>query len=224
MRELEASLAAAWILDLRLPKGTRCLNIGSSTAHFRELEQPHINRLLVRPIVESGLSVIHCDMKMADGVDEVGNVFDDDFHNRLRTYEAQLLLCCNLLEHLEDPARFARTCGELVSPGGYCLVTVPRSYPYHPDPIDTMFRPSPEEVTNMMPGFTMLRSEMIEAGNFWNDLCATGTPFKRLAYHLMRVVTPFYRSDKWRLFAHRTLWLARPYKQTMVLLRRDEIF
>ncbi len=222
MRELEASLAATWILDLHLPRGTTCLNIGSSTADFRELDQSHIDRLLMRPIVKSGLNVVHCDMKMARGVDEVGDLLDHKFHSKLRAYDAGLLLCCNLLEHLEDPIRFARTCGELVSPGGYCLVTVPRSYPYHPDPIDTMFRPSPDEVAGMLPGFTKLRAETIEAGNFWHDLCATGTPFKGLAYHLMRVAVPFYRPDKWRLFAHRTLWLGKPYKQTMVLLRRDE--
>jgi len=32
---------------------------------------------------------------------------------------------------------------------GYLVVSVPHSYPFHADPIDTLFRPAPDEVVTM---------------------------------------------------------------------------
>ena len=66
-----------------------------------------------------------------------------------RRYAA--LLCCNVLEHVRDPGEFARRCAMLVRPGGVIVVTVPRSYPHHADPIDTLYRPTPEEAAALFP-------------------------------------------------------------------------
>jgi hypothetical protein len=62
---------------------------------------------------------------------------------RLCRLEPKALLCCNLLEHVLDPERLALHCLELLPRGGLLFVTVPFSYPYHRDPIDTMYRPDP---------------------------------------------------------------------------------
>jgi hypothetical protein len=45
----------------------------------------------------------------------------------------------------------AHHCLDLLSIGGLIFVTVPLSYPYHRDPIDTMFRP-----TQLTPGVRYL--------------------------------------------------------------------
>jgi hypothetical protein len=211
MRPEEAALIEAWITSLNLPQGSVCLNIGSSTGRFRNEAQPHIGQMFDR-LERSGLKVIHCDLKADEGVDEPGDVFDPQYQARLRAFNADLLLCSNLLEHLTDPATFAAACGSLVK--RYALLTVPRSYPYHPDPIDTMFRPSPQEIAAMLPGFTVMREAEIEAGRFRPGLVA-------LLKHLARAAMPFYRSHAWRSLSHRLLWLVRPYRQSMVLLRKN---
>jgi SAM-dependent methyltransferase len=222
MRREEASLIFEWVRGLNLPEGAVCLNIGSSTKVFRTKMQPHVDALLIRPLEERGLRIIHCDMKAAEGVDEVGDLLDPAFRARLRRHDADLMICSNLLEHLTDPVAFARACGELVKPNGYGLFTVPLSYPYHPDPIDTMLRLKPGELADLLPGWQIIKAEQITAGSHLRDLRASGEGTKRLAKQIARVLLPFYRTRHWKPLAHRLLWLFRPFRQSMVLLRKPD--
>ena len=82
-------------------------------------------------------------------------------------------MCSNLLEHLTEPKRSPSVC-QLVREGGYGLFSVPLSYPYHPDPIDTMLRLTPRQLAAMMPDWAVVRSGEIEAGNYWRDLRDSG--------------------------------------------------
>lgn len=220
MRREEADRLAQWVRDLHLPGGTICLNIGSSTRQFREQQQPHIAERFIAPLEAQGIRFVHCDMKRADGVDEVGDILDRDFRAGLRRYRASLLVCSNLLEHLAEPAPFAKACAELVTDGGHGLFSVPLSYPYHPDPIDTMLRLTPAELAAMLPDWTPVRSEEIEAGNYWRDLKEAGSPAVRVVRQAARLAVPFYRPDQWRANASRLRWLLRPYRVSMVLLRK----
>ncbi|WP_051531634.1 hypothetical protein [Sphingomonas sp. URHD0057] len=220
MRNDEAETLARWIRDLGLPPGAVCLNIGSSTRMFREEQQPHIAQRLIRPLEAEGMRFVHCDMKSAEGVDEVGDLLDPAFRERLREYRASLLLCSNLLEHLAEPAPFARACADLAEDGGFGIFSVPSSYPYHPDPIDTMLRLNPEELAAMLPDWTVVRSAEIEAGSYWRDLGETGARWSRLFRQAARVAVPLYRPGQWRANASRLLWLFRSYRVSLVLLRK----
>jgi len=220
VRPEEADKLTQWVRELRLAPGTLCLNIGSSTKQFREQDQPHIVERFIRPLEQDGIRFIHCDMKADEGVDEVGDVLDPAFQLRLKELGAKLVVCSNLLEHLTEPDRFARACGDLVEAGGHGLFTVPLSYPYHPDPIDTMLRLTPEGIAGLMPNWQVVKSEAIEAGDYLRDLRATGQPWPRLGRQIVRVMLPFYRPHTWRPNAHRLLWLFRPFRMSLVLLRK----
>jgi len=220
MRPEEARTLAKWIEALDLPEGAVCLNIGSSTGHFRTVEQPHIAKLLIEPLERSGIRFVHCDMKKAAGVDEVGDVLDPKVRARLKRHGARLLICSNLFEHLKDPNAFAEACGDLVADGGYGVFTVPSSYPYHPDPIDTMLRPSPAELAAMLPGWAVVQSCELKTGTYWDDLAKSPKPLVRLVRHAARVAMPFYRPSTWRNNASRLLWLFRPYRFSLVLLQK----
>ena len=220
MRREEADTLAGWVRELQLAPGAVCLNIGSSTRAFREQEQPHISDRFIRPLERDGIRFVHCDMKQAEGVDEVGDILDPAFRARLQRHGASLLVCSNLLEHLTEPQRFANACVELVRDGGYGLFTVPLSYPYHPDPIDTMLRVTPAELAAMLPDWTVVRSGQIEAGNYWRDLRESGSPWSRLLRQMVRVALPFYRPHQWRANASRLSWLRRTYRVSIVLLQK----
>lgn len=213
-------MLTSWVRELQLMPGTICLNIGSSTKQFRERDQPHITERFIRPLESDGIRFIHCDMKVDEGVHEVGDLLDAGFRESLKQQGAELLVCSNLLEHLSDPAAFAAACGELIKPGGHGLFTVPLSYPYHPDPIDTMLRLTPGELAAMLPGWQLLKGQEITAGNYLRDLRKGDKPFIRLAKHIGRVMLPLYRPRMWKPNAHRLLWLFRPYRMSMVLLRK----
>lgn len=222
MRPEEARTLTRWVRGLSLPRGTVCLNVGSSTKAFREQDQPHITEHFIEPLEGDGIRFVHCDMKQADGVDEVGDLLDPSFRARLQRYQAGLLVCSNLLEHLVDPRAFAEACGELIRPGAHGIFTVPLSYPFHPDPIDTMLRLTPKELAAMLTGWEIVKSEQIEAGTYLRDLRASGEPYRRLMRQIARVLLPFYRPRMWRPNASRLLWLFRPYRMSLVLLRKPE--
>ena len=220
MRREEADTLAHWVRKLGLEPGATCLNIGSSTREFREQQQPHVAERFIRPLEQAGIRFVHCDMKEADGVDEVGDVLDPIFRERLKQHRASLLVCSNLLEHLTAPQQFASACAELVKEGGYGIFSVPLAYPYHPDPIDTMLRVTPAQLAAMLPDWTIVRSGEIRAGNYWRDLKESGSPWSRLIRQMARVALPFYRPGQWRANAGRLPWLFRTYRVSIVLLQK----
>src|SRR5689334_6974773 len=178
--------------------------------------QPHVAERFIRPLEADGIRFVHCDMKQADGVDEVGDILDPEFRATLKRYCASLLVCSNLLEHLTEPRRCESACGELVGDDGFGLFSVPLSYHYHPDPIDTMLRVTPPELAAMLPEWTAVRSEVLEAGSYWEDLRETGSGWSRLVRQAARVAMPFYRPSQWRANASRLSWLFRRYSVSIV--------
>jgi SAM-dependent methyltransferase len=216
----EAKRIGEWIGELGDGEGRVCLNIGSSTETFRRSIQPFIHDLIIAPLEQQGWRVVHCDMKADEGVDEVGDLMEPAFRDRLRGYDAHLLLCSNLLEHVTDPAELATACADIIAPGGYCLITVPRSYPYHPDPLDTMFRPAPAELAALLPDWTVARAEEIVCGGLVDELAQNGSGLSALPRRVARAMLPFYKPKAWYPAAHSLLWLVKRYRVSAVLLRK----
>ena len=68
-------------------------------------------------------------------------------------------MCCNVLEHLTDRRPLLEAFGSLVAPSAHLIVTVPRRFPYHADPIDTMYRPTVADLGAELSGFTLVSGE-----------------------------------------------------------------
>ena len=139
---------AVWIRDnlKNLPlDGRRVLNLGSSTLEFREKIQPHIYSDIILPIEQKGAKITHVDMKAAKGVDIVADLMDVNFGQKF-TKKYHLVLCTNMLEHVSDIDLAIKNISSIVVEGGFVLLTVPKRYPLHFDPIDNGFRPSPSEL------------------------------------------------------------------------------
>jgi SAM-dependent methyltransferase len=49
---------------------------------------------------------------------------------------ADLVLCTQVLEHVEDPSRAVSEMARVLKPGGICLLTTHGTWFYHPDPED----------------------------------------------------------------------------------------
>lgn len=220
MRREEAERIASIVMNQKLPAGSRCLNIGSSTRAFREIRQPHIHQLLIKPLMENGIEFIHCDLKPDEGVDLVGDVLTAEFQAAMSANQADLLLCCNLLEHLTDPQAFADACANLVRPGGMMIVSVPLSYPYHKDPIDTQLRPTPEEIAKFFPQWSLVCGEVVVSETYLQELRRSKNWRFRLAQNALLACMPFYRPKHWRSKASRLRWLFRPYKVSVVLMKK----
>jgi SAM-dependent methyltransferase len=195
------------------------LNLGSSTGHFREVTQPHIERELFAPLRAAGVQVVHCDLKEDEGVDFAGDILDPDVIRRLKTGGFKCILLSNLLEHVRDREAVAVACEEIVGPGGFILATVPSSYPFHADPIDTYYRPSPAELAKTFGRSELLIGEEVEEPTYAEELRARGISvggelLRTVLWALIFFVRP--RSAVARL--HRWFWYARPRRVAIALL------
>lgn len=201
------------------PAVSPLLNLGSSTRDFREIEKQHIQRELFGPLAAAGVAVVHSDLKPADGVDVVGDILDPAVQRDLKARGFKCVLLANLLEHVRDPAAVAAACEEIVGPGGLILATVPSSFPYHADPIDTGFRPSPGELAALFGRSAPLLAEEVTGRTYAEDLKARGaTVAKALAQTLLFGLIAWARPKSFAARADRWRWYRRPYRVSVSLV------
>jgi hypothetical protein len=218
MFEAEARWLHAALNRLAPERLSPLLNLGSSSAAFREQTQPWTEQQLFCPLRERGIDVVHIDMRDAPGIDLRADLTDPADLPGLRALRARALLCCNLLEHVAWPDRLARHCLEILPSGGLAFVTVPYSYPYHRDPIDTMYRPSPAELGVLFAGARMLDAAIIGAGVSYRD-DVRRRPWILLR-HVARFPAPFVSIEKWKRSMTKLYWLAAEYRITCAVFEK----
>lgn len=225
MRVIEAKWLQKQLDNMDVSELSPLLEIGSSSLEFRTVAKPHIEQFVHAPLRERGVRIITTDLRDAEGVEIVGDIFDPAVGAKLQDSHAKSLLLCNLLEHLVDPAAFATACKGFIKPGGYIIVTVPHDYPYHLDPIDTMFRPSPKDIHALFPGTTMIESEILVDSGRWSDLRRRRTPFQSIISivgDVARMLTLRGGIERAKSRASGLSYLARNYKISAVILRVQE--
>jgi hypothetical protein len=194
------------------------LNLGSSSAVVRQAVQPWIDAEVFSPLRRRGVTTIHVDMRELPGVDVQADLTNAADVDRLGALQPRALLCTNLLEHVLDPERLARHCLDLLPAGGLVFVTVPYSYPYHRDPIDTMYRPSPTELSALFCGACLLDGTILGAGVSYRD-----TVLERpwlLLRHLWRFPVPFLSLERWKRSMARLYWLVAEYRITCAVFEK----
>lgn len=150
MLRAEAAWLAAKLAALPVANLSPFLSVGSGHAELTA-DQPWLNEVVYGPLERRGVRVLHHDLEAAPDVDVAGDLTDPVFRESLERLEIRSVMCCNVLEHVPEPERLASTLERLVAPEGYAIVTAPRRYPYHPGPIDTMFRPTVAELRALLP-------------------------------------------------------------------------
>jgi hypothetical protein len=174
------------------------LNVGSSTEHFRTVAQPYIDRHLFRPAREAGQTVIHLDTKEDAGVDLVGDLTD---------------------EHVGEDTRapICSAIAKVLPKGGYVFVSCPRRFPYHPDPIDTGFRPTAAALAALFPGMALVASEEVFGDTYLQRLWQR--PYQG-AKQVVKLFLPFYKPRAWLVNLGYFGYLFRRFSSTCVVLRK----
>ncbi len=196
------------------------LNVGSSTLDFRSRVQPHIDQNIFEPLRRRGGKVIHLDIKPEGGVDLVGDLLDPAFREKLRALGVRSAMVSNLLEHVTDRHAICRAVLDALPAGGCLIVSGPFKYPYHADPIDTLFRPTIEEICAYFPGTDLIASAYIDSGN-WRQWHPSERGGRTLTRAVARLLLPFYRPAKWWELARQTPYLVRHVKAFAVVLRKS---
>ena len=215
----EAEAARLFQILLAQERISPLLNLGSSDAEFRCRTKPHIEARLFAPLREAGVVVVHADLKDSPGVDMAGDILDPVFRARLRDKGFAGVLVSNLLEHVRDPAAVAAACEEITGPGGLILASAPSSFPYHADPIDTGYRPTPETLAGLFAGSRALVVEEVAGETYAERIRTRGaTRLGEIARTLLwclvfplRPKSARARLDRWR-------WYHRPYRVSVALV------
>ena len=194
------------------------LDIGSQTLAFRTEEKPYIQRDLFDPLVSRGIDIIHSDLQQGEGIDLTANLLEDDGYAQIQATAPRTVFCNNVLEHVLDPRAFATRCFSLLPPGGRLVITVPKSYPHHRDPIDTMFRPTPEEISALIDEpHHVLVSDVIETGSYRDNLKKRPWIIYR---QILRLPFPFLGWTKWKRSMKKFYWMIWPYRQSCIIIQK----
>ena len=218
MLDIEAARLCQILLDR--PCVSPLLNLGSSTLAHRQSDHPHIERELFEPLRRAGIHVVHSDVKKGAGIDLTGDVRDPATMRELRTRGFKCVLIANLLEHVGERDEIAAACEEIVGHDGLILATVPHSYPYHADPIDTGFRPSSDELAGLFRRSTTLLAEALTGPTYAESFQRRGSSeWKELARTALWLPIAWARPRSFASRVHRWLWHDRPYRVSIVLVK-----
>jgi len=94
----------------------------------------------------------------------------------------------------------------------------PFRYPFHPDPIDTRFRPSINELARLFPGTHIYCGEIVRCETYLDYL--TSSPSK-LIKAVARIFIPLYQPIGWFSALMRMPWLFKNFQATCLILRKD---
>ena len=164
----EESLWFKKMIERHVQPNSLVLNIGSSTKEFIEVEQPYIKQNLFDELSKKECQIKNVDIKQADGVDLVGDVTDANFVETLKKLNPASIVCSNLLEHLEDRKTFCDALVKIMNKETLLIISVPYSFPYHEDPIDTMYRPNLDELQIAFPSLKLVEGDIVDCGTFFS--------------------------------------------------------
>jgi hypothetical protein len=202
------------------------LNLGSQTGEFRKTEQPWLERYIFEPLERRG-EVVHTDLQTGEGIELSGDLSDPAFRERLRSLRFQSIVCSNLLEHVANRDEFVRYITPILPVGGLLFVSVPNRFPYHPDPIDTLYRPTPAELAALFPGTEIVDKAIVNCGTYTRYLVSSfcWSPLRMLGKFVPRRMKPAATpgtpvadagSPVKRLFP----WLFRSFRASCIILRK----
>lgn len=214
----EAEWVAAQLSRVSEDDLSPLLNLGSSTEDFGT-RQPHIGELVFEPLRRRGTRVVNVDVKSAPGVNVVGDICDPAVAQQVRDTGVRAALVSNLLEHVPDPDAMARAVVDVMPPGALIVVTGPRRFPYHPDPIDNRFRPDAEEAARLFPETTVIETATIDAGA-WREWDPRERAGRSRTRPIVRALVPFYRPGNWLDAVRQLPYLVRSVQAFGLVLRK----
>jgi hypothetical protein len=194
------------------------VNIGSSTGHFRKVEQPFIDELIFAPLAARGVEVIHVDLKGGEGIDISIDIFDDARLEEVRKHKPKALICTHMFEHVRSREDLAARLISLLPPGGIFFVTVPSSYHQHNDPIDTMFRPNPDQLAALFPGQDIIEKQSLVGETYWMHV--KKRPVTLFFRHFIRFWFPFLGWRQWKRSMSKLYWLFHHYTVAAIVGRK----
>ena len=203
------------------------LEIGSSTYKFRNKIKPHIAKNIHSKLSNRGIKIILSDFKpdldIKNSEDQIiGDVFDEKVFNKMQDVKPKCILLCNILEHVNNPNDLCKRILQIANEKTIIVVTVPFSFPYHRDPIDTLFRPSPKELVANFTDVELIHKEIIEGTNFGEQLkeLSLFSAFSRIAKEVIKIIIHLITFQIKKIKYSRLFWLRKNYSVSLVVMKK----
>lgn len=141
--------------------------------------------------------VVHCDVRIGEGIDVAADLTDPLSVDLLRSFACDTYLVSNLLEHVTDIEIVIGNLRSLVLRGQSLILTGPLNFPYHPDPIDNLFRPSRVQIVHLMRGFDLKNWKVVKHVNIATATQGTTHEQVRSTFGMVKglLPTPLGRSQ-----------------------------
>ncbi len=192
------------------------INLGCGDIRQLQHSKPWINENVIQPLKTRNIKIINLDIFKYDSVDYVADLSQElSLEFIKQTKSPRLLLLGNVLEHVPSNLR-TKILNNIFSSmdiGDKLIISVPNDYPYHADPIDTMYRPSANEIKALLP-LEWHACQILECGSYYDE-------FKKMGFlkKIRKILKPFWifqSPQKW-LESHRLLFLFKQYKILVLL-------
>lgn len=214
MRQAEAKIIGRVIKDLPV---TTYVNLGAGEVVALLASKPWINDELFDPAIERKIEVIHADYKQFEGIDLQIDLTDSkSIAQLIQIPSPKCFFLCNVLEHVPDESRavILQSINTIMAHKDVLVLSVPQQYPYHADPIDTLYRPKPEDLSKLVP-LDWIFLYTLNDGNYWDEL-KTMPKAKRFR-RLFKPFWPFQSLKKYRENISRLRFLYRDYKISIAI-------
>lgn len=215
---LEESVAIKEILD-KHQSGNDIfkivINLGSGDVQRLVRTKPWVNENVIQPLVARQSKIMNVDVAAFPGVDLVQDL---SLPNALDfvdgTPRPRLFVLSNVLEHIPASARpdILDKIYRKMDEGDSFLITAPFDYPYHPDPIDTMYRVHPDQLVELLP-LDWKEKRLVSSGSYREEFGRM--KFLKKVRKLLKPFVIFQSPKKW-MANHRLLYLFKDYKISIV--------
>ena len=144
------------------------INLGSGNVEQLKKTKPWVSKNVFDLLKKQKAKILHVDAENFPSVDIVQDLSQPNslsFCDKLKG--SRLFILANVLEHIPKKAHaefLKKIYSKMKSKDGL-IITVPYDYPYHADPIDTMYRPTPHDLQALLP-LTWIESEIVTAGSY----------------------------------------------------------
>jgi hypothetical protein len=213
---LEESLEIQSTLERHIKKIGSVINLGSGDIRKLKKDKPWVFKHVFDPLTKKSL-VIHADIDSFNGACQICNLTKSnalDFINT--TPKPRLFILANVLEHVPKKSVkiILNKIFKAMNKGDFFLITAPYSYPYHPDPIDSMYRPEPKAIAGLIK-LMWLDMKIIECGSFKEEFGKMSLSKK--IRKILKLFFIFQSINNYLRNAHRLIYLFKSYKITMLL-------
>ena len=193
------------------------INIGAGNVTKQQKNKPWIKDCIFDVLTDQGSKIVHTDLFKFDGIDVTADFTEDTVNETFSAFHGpRLFLLCNVLEHIPTPLiqKICDNVKKCLFHDDALVISVPFDYPFHADPIDTMFRPSPQDLAALF-NKKWEFSDVIEAGSYREELQEMhwSKALRKLTKPLWFLQSP----TRYHENISRLKYLLKPYKVTIVM-------